>query len=128
MNTANHPAARIPAAGIPARKQDNMTTQFRTFFVDFYPGERDLMELATSTIQLHQDVFDAVDETWLEMYYDLATDNQVVEYIAYEILVKRRQLNQIDGFANLANTLIRVKDWPDFDFYMEVTEKTKCKS
>ena len=61
------------------------------------------------TVKIHPDVFAQVDDEWREMFYDLNTESDIVDHIAYN-LMKGRTLSQLDGFANLPNEYAVMED------------------
>jgi len=54
----------------------------------------------TVSVKIHQDVITQVDDEWREMFYDLNTESEIVDHIAFNLLSGFR-LSQLDGFANL---------------------------
>lgn len=55
---------------------------------------------ATIIVKIHPDVIAQVDDEWREMFYDLNTESDIVDHIAYNLL-RGNRLSQLDGFANL---------------------------
>lgn len=64
-------------------------------------------------IKINQEVFNQVDEDFKKQFYDLDTDSDIVEMIAYN-LIQGRQLSQLDGFANLPDKSAVWVQHPDY--------------
>ena len=60
-------------------------------------------------VVVDQECFDAVTDEWRSELYDLKTDTQIVEHLAYN-LVQGRTLTQLDGWANLKDDLADYSD------------------
>ena len=80
-----------------------------------------------AVIELDQQVFDAVDDEWRSMLYDLRTDKQIVEHVGYNLICNRIKLSQMDGWADQPNDNARVLVWPDLNQWdIEVYEITNA--
>lgn len=74
----------------------------------------------TARISINKEVFKQVDEEWKKMFYDLGNINDIVEMIAYNMLIWR-SLSNLDGFANFPNNYA---DWEiDPEYELEDIEK-----
>ena len=51
-------------------------------------------------IRLDQSVLDVVDEDWRDQFYELWTDDEIVEHVCYNLLVNRIPLSSMDGWAD----------------------------
>jgi hypothetical protein len=89
-----------------------MTT--RTFEVEF---SRYGIIIDSATIQLDNAVIDAVDDSWREMLYSLYTPEDIARHIAYNMVINRLDLSQLDGWADQPNSNARMIYWPDLDEY-----------
>jgi hypothetical protein len=83
----------------------------RKFTITFEQYE----EIDRTTIEIHQAVFDAVDDDWRASFYDLHTDEEIAAHIGYNMVINRASLNQLDGWANLPADYARVGRWPTLD-------------
>ena len=55
-------------------------------------------------IEIDDDVIEAIDDEWREMFYgDLTTPQDIAEHIAFNIIVNESTLSRLDGFANFEN-------------------------
>lgn len=97
-------------------------SKMRTFKIDYYPDGFDAPLLGVAQIEIHQAVFDAVDDDWRAMFYGLFMDSDIVRHIAYNVIGNSRKLSQLDGFADMPNSHVRVIKWPALDLGMEVKE------
>jgi len=62
-----------------------------------------------AVVQIDDAVFAMVDDEWRENFYpDLKTENDIVEHVAYNLLLGSK-LNQLDGWATLKSTDARIK-------------------
>ena len=55
----------------------------------------------TAYVKLHLTVLEQVDDNWRKQFYDLTSDQEIAEHIAYNEIVNHWTLSQLDGFANL---------------------------
>jgi hypothetical protein len=65
-------------------------------------------------IKINKEVFNQVDDDWKKSFYDIDTDSDVVEMIAYN-LIHGRKLSQLDGFANLQDKYASWVRYPEFE-------------
>ena len=63
-------------------------------------------------IKINNNVFNQVDDDFKTQFYDLNTDADVVEMIAYNLL-QGRGLSRLDGFANLPDKFAVWIQYPD---------------
>jgi hypothetical protein len=49
----------------------------------------------------------ALDPDWARQFYKF-TEQEIAEFVGYNVVVNNCRLSQIDGFANLADDLIKV--------------------
>lgn len=59
-------------------------------------------------IELDDAVIGAVTDEWRSKFYDLRTPQAVAENIVYNMIVNRRTLSQLDGFANLPDEYAQI--------------------
>ena len=93
--------------------------QKRKFMVD-YSAYGDVV--AYAIIELAQSVIDAVDDNWRESFYDIHTPEQIAEHICHNMVDNHLRLSQMDGWADMDDSMARVVDWPEFDFEMYARE------
>ena len=91
----------------------------RTFHITYSLFGEDV---TYATIELDQAVIDVVDDDWREHLYQLFTPEEIAEHICYNIVKNHLQLSQMDGWADMDNSMVRMLEWPDFDFGMEAVE------
>ncbi len=49
-------------------------------------------------IEIDQAVFDEVDDDWRAAFYELRTDEQIAEHIAYNLIYNRLSFSVLDGW------------------------------
>ena len=91
----------------------------RTFHITYSLFGEDV---TYATIELDNAVIDAVDDDWREHLYPLYTPEEIATHICYNIVANHLQLSQMDGWADMNNGMVRMLEWPDFDFDMEARE------
>lgn len=74
-------------------------------------------EIDDAWIELDQSVIDAVDDNWREMLYPLYTPEHIAVHIAYNMVINRLNLSQLDGWADQPNSNARILEYPDLDSY-----------
>lgn len=58
------------------------------------------------SIELDDEVIQAVDDDWRKTFYpSITTPQKVAEHIAYNMIVNDLKLSGIDGFANLLDEM-----------------------
>lgn len=77
----------------------------------------------TARIELDDEVIKVVDDEWRSGLYDLYTPEDIAEHIAYNLVINRRKLSCLDGWADQPDENASVLYKPDW--YMEATEITK---
>jgi hypothetical protein len=65
-----------------------------------------------AVIEIHQDVFDTVNDDWRSVFYDLHTNEEIACHIAYNMIVNRLLLDRMDGWAHLPASHAHIKEWP----------------
>lgn len=76
-------------------------------------------DLDTAIIELEQKVIDAVNDDWRSMFYNLHTPEEIAEHIAYNLIVNKSRLTQLDGWADLSDDMAKIIGYPSepsFDF------------
>ena len=62
------------------------------------------------TVSLEDDVVNVIDDPdWHEAFYDLNTPKEIAGHIAYNYVVNRRNLSQLDGWADQPDSNARVR-------------------
>ena len=56
-------------------------------------------------IELDDAVINNVDDSWRKQFYDFNSLQQVINHIAFNMIVNDLKLSDIDGFANLSNDM-----------------------
>ena len=74
-------------------------------------------EIDDAWIELDQAVIDAVDDSWREMLYPLYTPEDIARHIAYNMVVNRLELSDLDGWADQPASNARVLEYPDLESY-----------
>lgn len=80
---------------------------------------------ATVTIEVDDMVIDVVDDEWRSMFYGLHTPEDIAEHIAYNLIVNRASLSQLDGWADQPDAnaaIVDDEEWELVASEMEVTE------
>lgn len=54
----------------------------------------------TCEVEIDDEVIAAVDDDWRKHFYKLETDEEVVEHVAFNLLVNGARLSQLDGWAD----------------------------
>ena len=83
-------------------------------------------DLDTAIIELDQRVIDAVDDEWRSMFYSLYTPEEVAEHIAYNLIVNKARLTQLDGWADLSDDMAIIIEYPEeatYSFHAKEIEK-----
>ena len=57
------------------------------------------------TLELDDAVINNVDDSWRKLFYDFNSLQQVVDHIAFNMIVNDLTLSRIDGFANLSDDM-----------------------
>ena len=81
-------------------------------------------DVAQAWIELDQAVIDNVDDGWRENFYNYDRPEQIAEHIFMNMFENHLQLSQMDGFANLDNSLVRITHWPHIPWGVAVKELT----
>lgn len=69
----------------------------------------------TAVLEVDDEVVESVDEEWLETFYPLASEHEVAEHLAYNLL-KGEDLSTIDGFAQFKDDQAVLKDVEHVDW------------
>ena len=67
-----------------------------------------------ATIEIDDEVIDAVDDEWRSVFYDIRSAEQVAEHIGYNMLVNNATLSQIDGWADMDDDMVGFIEMPDW--------------
>jgi len=84
----------------------------RTFIIDYSIFGEDV---SGAIIELDQQVIDAVDDDWRANIYPLHTPEDIARHICDNMVRNRLQLSQLDGWADMDNSLAKMLEWPDLD-------------
>lgn len=57
------------------------------------------------TIEFNDAVINNVDASWRKLFYDFNSLQQVIDHIAFNMIVNDLPLSRIDGFANLSDDM-----------------------
>lgn len=71
------------------------------------------IELAIdATLVLDDAVLNAVNDEWRGTFYNLQTWEAIAEHIAYNLIINKRELNQLDGWADqpASNATVELDD------------------
>jgi hypothetical protein len=63
-----------------------------------------------SLIELDDEVINRVDDEWRKHLYDLRTTEAIVEHIVYNLVVNNWELSDLDGWADLPNSMAKITD------------------
>ena len=94
----------------------------RRFIVTFSRFGEDIDD---AWIELDQAVIDAVDDSWREMLYPLHTPEQIARHIAYNMVINRLKLSDLDGWADQPSSNAKILEYPDLDSYDMVAREWK---
>jgi hypothetical protein len=70
-------------------------------------------------LELDDQVIDVVDDEWRSGLYPLYTPEDIAEHIAYNVVVYKRQLSHLDGWADQPDTNV---EFVEPDWFMDATE------
>jgi hypothetical protein len=76
----------------------------------------------TATIQLDERVIDAVTDEWRSNFYNLHTPEEIAQHIAYNIVIHKWKLSDLDGWADMPDEYAKIMEWPNLDQW-ETTAK-----
>jgi hypothetical protein len=71
------------------------------------------------TLEIDDEVLDRVDDEWRSHLYNLDTDEDVVEHLAHNIVANSRRLSDLDGWADLPDSMVRVRDSGTYLYFVE---------
>jgi len=54
----------------------------------------------TAVIEIDDKVIDAVDFDWKKTFYNLTSDKQIAEHVAYNLVINDSNIADLDGFAD----------------------------
>lgn len=77
-----------------------------------------------ATISLSNSVIDAVDDEWREFFYQLDTPEEVAAHIAYNMVINKCNLSNLDGWANLPNHAAKITGFT-WDLYAKELENAE---
>ena len=55
-------------------------------------------------------IFEMVDDEWRKDFYDLSTIEEIVNHIAYNVIVNHTSVSNLDGWASLDDDCVDVKN------------------
>lgn len=61
-----------------------------------------------ATIEIDDAVLDQVDDDWRKNFYNLQGAPEIAAHIAFNVIVNRYRLTQLDGFADLKDSMVHV--------------------
>lgn len=61
------------------------------------------------TFDIDDAVYAVVDDEWRSVFYDLNTKDEIADHIAFNLL-RGRTLSQLDGWANMPDSMARLID------------------
>lgn len=98
----------------------------RTFEVTFELNDEEISE---GIIELDQKVIDQVDDEWRSFFYkSIDTPEKIASMIARCMCVFNSSLSDIDGFADLDDSMAKMIDWPTgLDDFMVTAKEIKEK-
>jgi hypothetical protein len=78
-------------------------------------------------LELDQKVIDVVDDEWRSQLYDLHTPEEIASHIGYNLMRHGwgYGLTNLDGWADLDNSLAKVIKYPDLDQWETRAEEIK---
>ncbi len=74
-------------------------------------------------IELDDAVFDAVDDEWRSVFYNLNTLTDIAEHVGYNLIINRVQLSHLDGWADQPDENARVLEKPDWEVEAEIARR-----
>jgi len=84
-----------------------MTPKMRKFTIEFR---------GSAEIELDEKLITrALTEEWRSNFYDLATAGEVASHVAYNLVTNAITLKQMDGFADLSESTVKVVAWPEWE-------------
>lgn len=60
------------------------------------------------TVEIDSKVIDRVDDEWRKHLYDLKSERDIVEHIAYNLVINRYRLSELDGWADMDDSMARI--------------------
>jgi hypothetical protein len=70
-----------------------------------------------AVIELDDAVIAAVDDEWRSYFYSLHSPLSIAEHIAYNLVINKRKLSDLDGWADQPDENASVLDDPDWDVF-----------
>ena len=64
----------------------------------------------TATIEIDDAVLNAVDESFRKNIYNLKTTNEIMEHLAYNLIINQFRLSSLDGWADQPDSNAKVSD------------------
>lgn len=64
--------------------------------------------VSSAVIELDDAVIEAVDDEWRAQFYNLHTPERIAEHIGFNLIVNRRPLSDLDGWADQPDENARV--------------------
>ena len=62
----------------------------------------------TAVLEIDDAIFEAVDDEWRSMFYNLDTREEIGAHVGFNMLINDCKLTSIDGFANLDDKLVSI--------------------
>ncbi len=70
-----------------------------------------------AVIELDDAVIDTVTDEWRSVFYNLRTVEDIAEHIGYNLVIRNRRLDQLDGWADISNELARIIELPEWKLF-----------
>jgi hypothetical protein len=68
-----------------------------------------------ATIELDDDVINAVDDEWRSSFYQLHSKEDIAEHIGYNLIINNITLSHMDGWADMLNHKASIIEYPDWE-------------
>ena len=59
-------------------------------------------------VELDDEVINVVDDEWCSKFYPLHTPEQIAEHVGYNLIINKRNLSKLAGWADQPNSNARV--------------------
>ena len=81
-------------------------------------------DVAQAWLELDQKVIDHVDDEWRSFFWDYTTPEQIAAHICANMVDNHISLSQMDGWADMDNSMAKMLNWPEFDWDLSAKEMT----